>query len=500
MTDRRDLAAVTLLALTALIIGLRATGIAYDDAWITYRYAYNLATGEGFVYNHGERFLGTSAPGYAVLLAAAGAASPASIPAVSAALCVLALAAAGLGLFAYGRASNHRLGGFLAGAFFIVNPVTVEAFGGEMLPQAALVIWAITAQVAGRPTSGILLACAAAAIRPDGLLAVALVGLHQTWKTRTIPWKQVAVAGAVLGVWFAALWLYFGTPLPQTLGAKNAQRLTGIWRELGTDMVAWLVALTTFGPTSFGSRPAPGFTGLLALAVLGGPALLWMRHWWTLLAWPVLYMLAYRELHVPFYHWYTVPPLVAIVVAAAAAVEAGSAVLVRLIARAAGSGAPRAPTGNAVPAAAVAAALVFVAVPLGRFTLELTRGYPNPVERAYADIGKWLSRETPPSASVGYLEIGIVGYHARRTIIDPLGLVNPGVAPHVAGRDFLYAYRTHRPDVIVHNPAFFPEYLGIVLDEPWFKSEYEPVTTLDSGRAEPVTIYRRTRGGTQSSR
>jgi hypothetical protein len=113
------------------------------------------------------------------------------------------------------------------------------------------------------------------------------------------------------------------------------------------------------------------------------------------------------------------------------------------------------------------------------------------VERAYADIGRWLARDTPPSATVGYLEIGIIGYYAQRAMIDPLGLVNPGVSPHVAQRDFLYAYRTHRPDVIVHNPAFLAEYLGPLLNEPWFQTEYERVTTLPSGRDEPVTIYRR---------
>src|SRR5215210_5968342 len=41
-----------------------------DDAYITFRYARNLATGVGFVYNAGERVLGTTTPAYAMLLAA----------------------------------------------------------------------------------------------------------------------------------------------------------------------------------------------------------------------------------------------------------------------------------------------------------------------------------------------------------------------------------------------------------------------------------------------
>ena len=56
------------IALFGLIIGAAAAPFAYDDAWITYRYAYNLASGDGLVYNVGERMFGTTAPGYAVLL------------------------------------------------------------------------------------------------------------------------------------------------------------------------------------------------------------------------------------------------------------------------------------------------------------------------------------------------------------------------------------------------------------------------------------------------
>jgi hypothetical protein len=40
-----------------------------DDAYITYRYARNIASGVGFVYNAGERVLGTTTPAYTLLMA-----------------------------------------------------------------------------------------------------------------------------------------------------------------------------------------------------------------------------------------------------------------------------------------------------------------------------------------------------------------------------------------------------------------------------------------------
>lgn len=57
-----------LLALTArLTPGLRTL----DDAYITYRYTRNILAGNGFVFNPGERELGTTTPLYTLLLAAA---------------------------------------------------------------------------------------------------------------------------------------------------------------------------------------------------------------------------------------------------------------------------------------------------------------------------------------------------------------------------------------------------------------------------------------------
>lgn len=55
----------------ALVIG-RVFGMyirhPYDDAFITFRYAQNLAAGHGLVYNIGERILGTTSPLFALIL------------------------------------------------------------------------------------------------------------------------------------------------------------------------------------------------------------------------------------------------------------------------------------------------------------------------------------------------------------------------------------------------------------------------------------------------
>src|SRR5207302_4729112 len=56
-------------AIVALCARLLTGPHAIDDAYITFRYARNLAEGLGLVYNPGEWVLGTTAPLWAIVLA-----------------------------------------------------------------------------------------------------------------------------------------------------------------------------------------------------------------------------------------------------------------------------------------------------------------------------------------------------------------------------------------------------------------------------------------------
>jgi hypothetical protein len=72
---KKDSDAIPIIVLIVLVTILtRGLLIHYsnhfaDDSFITFRYAENIASGKGFVYNQGERVLGTSTPLYTLLLA-----------------------------------------------------------------------------------------------------------------------------------------------------------------------------------------------------------------------------------------------------------------------------------------------------------------------------------------------------------------------------------------------------------------------------------------------
>ena len=463
-----------------LIVGLSYSHFAYDDAWITYRYAYNFAVGEGLVYNLGVRQLGTTSPAYAMVLGALGAVwSPDAIPRLSGLLCAVSLAALTVGFHQLGRATRDELAGVAIGLFVAANPIVADALGGEMVPQAGLIVWALVAQAKGRPMLAGCLAACATILRSDGVLALGLVMAAEAVRRRRIPWREGIAAGLLIGAWLLGLWWYYGSPLPATLAAKHAQRASGIWRPFGFDLFEWLKSYTIWGSPFFGLRAAPGFTAEIGLAMVGALGLLWHRRWALFLVWPVCYLLAYRQLHLPFYHWYAVPLILALLVLAGVGlvsiIEAGSWTARRLLR---GAEPPFTRVGSSLTLkSAVVLGLIALPIllPQARYTRQAGGLRPGPAEQDYRVVATWLRENTAPTASVGYLEIGILGYYSRRTIVDALGLVTAGGDQYVMKRDFLGVYRQHLPDYIIHNPVFFPTLLGGMEREDWFRQAYVPV-------------------------
>jgi hypothetical protein len=130
------MAVVALIAVAAWVAWAGAL-YSYDDAFITYRMAANLADGRGFVYNPGEWHLGSTAALYGLILAAlARLSGPDWIPAISGAISSASMLATGLMLPALGAGSRDpaagRRAGVAAGLLFTASPLLFATFGGEM--------------------------------------------------------------------------------------------------------------------------------------------------------------------------------------------------------------------------------------------------------------------------------------------------------------------------------------------------------------------------------
>lgn len=227
---------VLLLAALSLAAMVRAACTAWvcDDAFITLRYAENLANGLGLVYNAGERVEGFSNPTWTWL-------------------CALAIRvgidgvwfAQALGVLCYGLLvpatwwAGQRLAGPNA-AFVPLAAVAVVAHGhlsdfascgletlGFVL-LVTLLVGVLARAERGRDfVIASLVAVLAAVTRPDGGLIGALAGavaVHHSLRERDLaPALGFAVPGILLFVPFLAWrFLYYGEWLPNTYYAKSA--------------------------------------------------------------------------------------------------------------------------------------------------------------------------------------------------------------------------------------------------------------------------------------
>ena len=459
--------AVAALTLALLISLLSPWG--NDDPYITYRYASNLLAGHGFVYNVGERILSTTAPLYALLLAALGLVWP-DLPLLSNVLSAVAVVLGATFLFLWSRKRGQPAVGLLAALVLSLCPSLLTTFGAETCTYVMLILAGLYAYDRCKWNAAALALALAAMVRPDGLIAAAALALYHLVRRQPVPWRPMGLYTALVGAWYTGLWLYFGSPVPVTLLAKQQQ---GIMTQ-STGFAAGFVKVLQRQL----QLPLYWLHGPLALAGLV-QVLRNARYWLPLLLWTALYFLAYTLLGVSSYVWYYAP----LAPAFAVLVTEGAVWLLRSLARA------RAPQALRIGLAGLL--LVAVLIPLLGGAIG-AGWWSDPRLEVYQEIGQWLESHTPQGASVGALEVGIIGYYARRTVVDFAGLIQPNVARQMTPTSTYndtaaWTIQTYRPDyVLLHQPAF-----AGLSESDWFRHAYRPLREFTNGEVLWLVMYQR---------
>lgn len=425
-----------------LALSWAADGWGYDDPFITYRYAENLSHGLGFVYNPGERILSTTTPLFTLVLAIFGHIFP-DLPRLAVWFGAVSLVAGSLFLWDLARSWETPLVGWVCLLLYPSFPLLATTLGSETPLYIAWILGSFACYARQRYFCAAILSGLAVLTRPDGLVVPFLLAVHfLSQKKRSIPWAAVLVFLFVVLSWFVFAWLYFGSPLPVTLSTKQQQGSMEISQRFAEGL------LTTFRPYSlrWTYLIEAGFA-LVGLGFAGWRA----RRWLLLLAWAVLYFAAYALLGVSRYFWYYAP----LVPALLALVGLGVAALVGL--------GRRAFSWLSQPALATLLALSLILPSFVSQALGVQRSLSQTARlEIYRAVGEWLDANLPAQASVGTLEVGIIGYYARRPMVDFAGLLQPDTAqqinPHSVYDDIaVYAAFNHQPDYLVLQEGLFPK-------------------------------------------
>lgn len=469
------------LVAVALVIGI-AAGNAFlfrtsaEDAFITYRFALNLADGHGPVFNIGDRVEGYSNFLWMVLLAGSHALTGADVEPTARALGLLAALTTVYLTYRVTRSlTRHRVGLALLAALLLAcsGPFAAYALSGLETPLFALLLVAIVGCLTHARVSwaGILTALAMMT-RPDALALVvpivvwlAFVPRPPQISTLGRMTRFVAPFSLLIVPWTIWRITYYGYLVPNALAAKfggaavTGQIRDGVSYTRGFTLVILPIvligAIVVIVPLVTQRSLKVDATAVLVLgmtASIGAFVVAAGGDWmpaWRLLA-PMTPLLVILVAYVSHLNEDALRPAL---------------------------------DSRHTPVIACAASIVLVAMSVFHANMiSRVRLWSNEVH-AMATEGDWLERRLPGSTVAVYAN-GALSYHAGSsiTMVDMRGLTDEHIARHgrrdssavVGHRAYDDAYvRGRRPDVIVFagtgfspNPScavqngFAPQYVG----------------------------------------
>ncbi|HET9341546.1 MAG TPA: hypothetical protein VFO25_01355 [Candidatus Eremiobacteraceae bacterium] len=440
---------------------------AFDDSFIGYDTASDLASGQGFSFDPGERVLSTSAPLAVLVYAGLNVLTHVDVVTIAQIFAALACLLIGFGTYALVRTLAAPEGALAASLTLLCAPSILLLWSHETYLCVAMVVGALLLLRGGRAVGAAIVLGLATLMRPEALLVapLAALGVFRTNGTNA-GLKFVAVALAPFAVWCIVATAYFGSPFSQSIAAKRA--------ELSYNIVGpYLHGLVALAGQAYGLGGGAGswLAPLLLVACIAAAVAAWAGSWidgapWYVGAWALAYTALYAFMRVPFFLWFTVQ-------------------LAVLAAVCASLGWPRdsdgGPARRSWVGVARVASLCIVAVnvwfmisattkPVRMLSLGATVVMPLLSDSAYRELGEWLGAHTGPADTIAYPEIGQLRYYSGRPIVDYEGLTNAGVAPHLALGDGIWAFKQYRPTVYVDNAAWHAFVDPLEYD--WFDRAY----------------------------
>lgn len=473
------------LGLLLVLIGIQhywLRDLKYDDAWIHFRYSENIARGNGFVFNEGEKVLGSGGVLWNLLLAGLALIMPAQTLSLGASvLNYLALLGCVLVLWLALRGTVPSwLALVIAGAVVAHGPLLVSSIGGmETVLLCLLYFLSFWALARERYTLAAVFAGAAVCFRVESLALMAATWLATWIYRRRETWRALGVSLLLPLIVYSWTWIYFGSPVANSTRAKSIVYTVAPLYAFSFSVDALLQIFPFYLAFPFRSYPETarmlGFLVWLEFMALGFYMLRRRLPAASLVAIQVVAAFLFYTVTNPLmFQWYycTFVPL-GTVLAILGMVALGDLISTR---------APRLRYGPVI-----VILLSFSIPPLRAMwtpfrppsSEEFSVSVPNARENArtyqYANIARWLNRHTKPADRVCIAEVGAFGYHYKGRVLDGMGLISPEILPYHPLPNTWWGpippqvVRDFRPEFLVSMDHFGEA----VFADPWFRQNYE---------------------------
>ncbi len=514
-TDWLLTAGIVFCAILARIVpGLRII----DDAYITYRYAYNIASGLGFVYNVGEAVLGTTTPLYTLLMAATGIItgnSQAIYPQASVIWNALFDAAGCVLLYLIARRLFsgilvQRIPGLMVALIWAIAPRSVTfAIGGmETSLYISLMLGAFCTWLYQSTRISAGLTALAFLTRPDALiwagpLGIAMIIAHWLETTdkplqKRIPWIEGGVFAGIILPWVLFSWVNYGSLLTNSVSAKAVAYIIEPLQALTTLLGVYITIFAENVVFGEGLPLVIASIVYLFLYIIG--SVFFIRQTWhslPIILFPWLYLITFAAANPLIFRWYGSPPIPILMLLAVGGVWT----VMR----------DRAGIKTAQRTTAVIGT-IWLSFSLTAWELNPDHGPNRPapemawfeLELLYADAAQSLPQTDGAVVAAG--DIGAVGWYSNAPLLDTLGLVSPqsiefypleaeqvvdttayAIAPELIEQE--------TPDYIITLEAYVRNTL---LQSDSFEEQYTLIRTLPTGiyGSEGMLVFERSnRGG-----
>ena len=407
------------------------TGFTADSAFITFRYADNLASGLGFVYNEGERVLATSTPLFTFIIALF---RLVSFPAVSAALLVSVLSAGFTAVILLRLAQLLRFTHLAAlpALAYILFPQSLpaETAGMEVALFSCLTTAAIYYHHRHATVYSLAMATLAVLTRPEGAILLLILIADAIIRHRDAIVSYLAVPVSLLLPWIGFALYYFGRVMPRLTAGRsvsfNHAAVAGPFQRfvyvMGFDSVTgWVLFVLAIAGASWLNRKQNfGWTAILWLA-----GLIALCTASSALISPSNVALLY-----PMYLLF-----------------AGAGLL--LLCEVAGF-----TPGQFRAACRWAITLVVVIIAIrGIAPARHYRNYQSRLDNTLKAAGEYVFQRSSAADVLATEDIGYVGYYSHLKILDREGLISPEARPYIRSKSPLQLLLDYRPAWVVTNAA-----------------------------------------------
>jgi hypothetical protein len=366
----------------------------YDDAFITYRYAFNLVSGHGLVYNAGEKVMGTTAPLFALIACIPGflGISVQKFFLLFNILCdVFSLYIAFKYIF-----KNAPFAFLMLALFFAADPIInrVSIGGMEADLFLALSLSGLILYTTNKKIFAFILLSAIYFLRPEAVLLVFILLCYDLYTTRKLPFIYALISLLVAAVPILFIYLYYGQALPQSVVTKST---------MGRETLRNLIKNIFF--------PDPLFFIFVPLAIYGFMQQFSKIKFCFLLGiWAFCFAMAYIIKGPFIWSWYSYSIEFVIIVLASFGL---TAVIEKFS------------IGLAVIKSNRSIILPLIALPLW-FGIFAYKGRSDVEKNVYGQLKTDFSSDTLMKNKIIFADdIGAVGYFTKAYIYDDLALVTP---------------------------------------------------------------------------